>query len=56
MDVVNRSPFGYIKDKIFGIFKSGKEKELNSKDREILEKSRNKKLKLKWKMIKIGQL
>ena len=49
MDVVNRSPFGYLKDKFFGLFKSKKEKKLDNKDKEILEKARNKNNEVKEK-------
>ena len=42
MDIINKSPFSYIKDKITGVFKRNKEKKLDKHDKQVIEKARNK--------------
>ena len=44
MDIVNKSPFSYLKDKITGFFKRDKEKKLDNHDRKVIEKARNKQI------------
>ena len=44
MDIVNKSPFSYLKDKITGVFKRNKEKKLDKQDKQVIEKARNKQI------------
>ena len=44
MDIINKSPFSYIKDKITGVFKRNKEKKLDKQDKQVIEKARNKQI------------
>ena len=44
MDIINKSPFSYIKDKITGVFKRNKEKKLDKHDKQVIEKARNKQI------------
>ena len=44
MDIINKGPFSYLKDKITGFFKRDKEKKLDNHDREVIEKARNKQI------------
>ena len=44
MDIVNKSPFSYLKDKITGVFKRNKEKKLDKHDKQVIEKARNKQI------------
>ena len=44
MDIINKSPFSYLKDKITGVFKRNKEKKLDKKDKQVIEKARNKQI------------
>ena len=44
MDIINKSPFSYLKDKITGVFKSNKEKKLDKHDKQVIEKARNKQI------------
>ena len=41
VDIVNKGPLTYLKDKVFGWFKSSKEQKLSKKDKKIIEKARN---------------
>ena len=44
MDIINKSPFSYLKDKITGVFKRNKEKKLDKHDKQVIEKARNKQI------------
>ena len=44
MDIINKSPFSYLKDKITGVFKRKKEKKLDEHDKQVIEKARNKQI------------
>ena len=43
-DIINKSPFGYLKDKITGLFKRDKQKELDNHDKQVIERARNKQI------------
>jgi hypothetical protein len=44
MDIINKSPFSYVKDKFTGLFKRKKEKKLDKHDKQVIEKARNKQI------------
>ena len=44
MDIINKSPFSYVKDKFTGFFKRNKEKKLDKHDKQVIEKARNKQI------------
>ena len=44
MDIINKSPFTYLAEKITGWFSFKKKEQLNKKNREIIEKARNKQI------------
>ena len=44
MDIINKSPFTYLKEKITGWFSYVKQPKLKGKDKKIIEKARNKQI------------
>ena len=59
MDVIIKSPFTLLKDKILGVFKSDKNEKLDKNDKQVIENARNyndhKEVYNEWTLIQDGQ-